>query len=62
MKAQDIVIYTLTFGPTPSAATQDLYRNCATEPDMYLHAATQSQLQQHFVQIADELASLRIAE
>jgi hypothetical protein len=29
---------------------------------MYLHAATQSQLQQHFVQIADDLASLRIAE
>jgi hypothetical protein len=62
MKAQGIVIYTLTFGPSPSTATKDLYSACATEPDMYMHAATSSTLQQAFVTIADELSALRIAE
>jgi hypothetical protein len=62
MKTQGIVIYTLTFGPSPSTATKDLYTACATEPDMYMHAATASELQQQFVTIADELSALRIAE
>jgi len=62
MKAQGIIIYTLTFGPSPSTATKDLYTACATEPDMYMHAATASTLQQNFVTIADELSALRIAE
>ena len=62
MKAQGIIIYTLTFGGTPDAGTQDLYRDCATEEDMYHHAPSNSELQQAFVQIADELSALRIAE
>ena len=62
MKGQGIIIYTLTFGPSPNAATRDLFEDCATEPDMYFHAATASTLQQNFVQIADELSALRIAE
>jgi hypothetical protein len=62
MKAQGIVMYTLTFGGSPNQATKDLYTACASEPDMYMHAATQSKLQEHFATIADELASLRIAE
>ena len=62
MKAQDIIMYTITFGGTPDAGTQQLYRDCATEDDMYYHAPTNSQLQQVFVTIADELTKLRIAE
>jgi hypothetical protein len=62
MKQQGIIIYTLTFGPSPSTATKNLYTNCATKPDMYFHAPTGSTLQQAFVQIADELSALRIAE
>jgi hypothetical protein len=62
MKAQDIIMYTITFGGTPDAGTQQLYRDCATEEDMYYHAPTNSQLQQVFVTIADELTKLRIAE
>jgi len=62
MKAQGIIIYTLTFGGSPNAATQALYSSCATEPDMYFHAPTGSTLQQAFVTIADELSNLRIAE
>jgi Flp pilus assembly protein TadG len=62
MKDQGIIIYTMTFGPAPDAGTQQLYRDCATEPDMYMHAATAATLQQNFVTIADELSKLRIAE
>jgi hypothetical protein len=62
MKAQDIIMYTITFGGTPDSGTQQLYRDCATEEDMYYHAPTNSQLQQVFVTIADELTKLRIAE
>jgi hypothetical protein len=62
MKDQDIIIYTMTFGPAPSTATKDLYTSCATKPDMYFDAPTDSALQQAFVTIADELSALRIAE
>ncbi len=62
MKAQKIVLYTITFGGTPDAGTQQLYRDCATKDDMYYHAPSNSELQQVFVTIADELSKLRIAE
>jgi Flp pilus assembly protein TadG len=62
MKAQGIIIYTMTFGPSPSTSTKTLYETCATEPDMYFDAPTGTALQQAFVQIADELSALRIAE
>ncbi len=62
MKDQDIMIYTMTFGPSPDAATQSLYTNCATKPDMYFNAPSGSALQAAFEQIADQLSSLRIAE
>jgi hypothetical protein len=62
MKAQGIIIYTMTFGPSPDADTRTLYETCATEPDMYFNAPSATELQQAFVQIADELSALRIAE
>jgi hypothetical protein len=62
MKQAGIIMYTLTFGNTPDSGTQSLYRNCATDPEMYFHAPSNSDLQQAFVQIADELSNLRIAE
>jgi Flp pilus assembly protein TadG len=62
MKAQGIIIYTMTFGPSPDADTRTLYETCATEPDMYFNAPSAVELQQAFVQIADELSALRIAE
>ena len=62
MKGEGIIIYTMTFGPSPDSGTRALYESCATEPDMYFHAATSSTLQQAFVEIADQLSALRIAE
>lgn len=61
MKAQGIVIYTITF-QLNNSTTQQLYRNCATSEDFYFNSPSNSDLQQVFVQIADELSELRIAE
>ena len=61
MKAQDIIMYTITF-QVSSTTTQNLYRSCATDDDKYFNSPTNSQLQEAFEQIADELSNLRIAE
>ncbi len=61
MKAQDIILYTITF-QLSDTTTQDLYRSCATDADHYFNSPSNSQLQEAFEQIADELSSLRIAE
>jgi hypothetical protein len=61
MKAEGIVIYTITFQLT-SSSTQNLYRSCATSEAMYFNSPSNSDLQQAFVQIADQLSELRIAE
>ncbi|MDH3660223.1 MAG: pilus assembly protein [Alphaproteobacteria bacterium] len=61
MKAEGIVIYTITF-QLSDTATQQLYRNCASGNEFYFNSPSNSDLQQVFVQIADELSSLRIAE
>ncbi len=61
MKAQDIIMYTITF-QVSSATTQNLYRSCATDADHYFNSPSNSQLEEAFEQIADELSNLRIAE
>jgi hypothetical protein len=61
MKAQDIVLYTITF-QLSNTTTQNLFRSCATDDDFYFNSPTNSDLQQAFVTIADELSKLRIAE
>jgi Flp pilus assembly protein TadG len=61
MKAQDIIMYTITF-QVSSSTTQDLYRSCATDDDHYYNSPSNSQLEEAFEQIADELSNLRIAE
>lgn len=61
MKAEGIVIYTITF-QLSNSATQQLYRDCATSENFYFNSPSNPDLQQVFVQIADELSALRIAE
>ncbi len=41
---------------------QNLYRSCATDSDHYFNSPSNSQLEEAFEQIADELSNLRIAE
>lgn len=62
MKSQGIIIYTITFGSTPSAATQTLYRNCATLPSYYYHSPDNGTLSTVFRTIGGHLSNLRIAE
>jgi hypothetical protein len=61
MKAQDIILYTITF-QVSNTTTQNLYRSCATDSDHYFNSPSNSQLEEAFEQIADELSNLRIAE
>jgi hypothetical protein len=61
MKAEDIVLYTITF-QLSNTTTQNLFRNCATDNDHYFNSPSNSDLQQAFVTIADALSRLRIAE
>ncbi len=62
MKAEGIIIWTLTFGSTPNSSTQDLYRNCATSNAHYFHAPTNAELADAFRTIGTALSNLRIAE
>ena len=62
MKAQGIIIYSITFGSTPNTSTQNLYRNCASDPNFYWHAPTNAALQTVFDQLSEQLSNLRIAE
>lgn len=61
MKAEDVLLYTITFRLGDSA-TRSLYEDCATSTDHYFDSPSNGDLQQVFVEIANELSNLRIAE
>ena len=61
MKAKGIIIYTITFGSTPSTSTKNLYRTCATKPDFYFHSPTNGELRNIFRTIGMQLSNLRIS-
>jgi len=58
IKAQGVVIYTITLGT--AGATQTLYRNCATSPAHYFHAPSAAQLRGSFQEIGSQLSNLRL--
>jgi hypothetical protein len=62
MKAEGIILFTITFGPAPDQTAQDLFRGCATTPSQYFHAPTNEDIAETFETIAHELSNLRIAE
>ena len=61
IKAQDIRPYTITF-QVSSSSTQDLMRNCATDPEMYYNSPSNEELEAIFQDIAKGLAELRISK
>jgi len=61
IKAQDIRLYTITF-QVSSSSTQDLMRNCATDPEMYYNSPSNEELDAIFQDIAKGLADLRISK
>ncbi len=62
MKAQGIILYTITFGPVPTSATHALYRECASKPEYYFNSPTNEQLSSVFKTIGMQLSNLRIAK
>jgi Flp pilus assembly protein TadG len=59
IKAQGIILYTITFNVTNSA-TRDLYRTCATQPEYHFNSPDEAALRSAFREIAGQLANLRI--
>ncbi len=60
VKEQNIRLYTITF-QVSSTATQNLFRDCATETRLYYNSPNNAQLQQAFEDIAYDLSNLRIS-
>lgn len=61
MKDNGIILYTITFQQN-NAATQELYRTCATSPGHYFDSPTNADLTQAFRTIGTELSNLRISQ
>ena len=65
MKAEGIVIYTITFAVSNNSGgneIRDIFRNCATNPGYYFDSPTASSLRDTFRAIASQLSNLRIYE
>lgn len=62
MKADNILIYAVTFDSGVDDDTKDLFRACATTPSNYHDAPTQEDLEDVFEQIARELSNLYIKQ
>ncbi len=60
MKDVGIIIYTITFGPSPDGQAQNLFRACATAPNYYFHAPSNAHLAAAFRLIGEQLSNLRI--
>ena len=61
MKDEGVILYAITFQVSDSA-TRSLYESCATSTEHYFDSPSNTDPQQTFVQIADELSVLRVAE
>lgn len=61
MKAQGILIYTITF-EVGTSNIRDIYRNCATTPAYYFDSPTTAELSGIFKTIGDSLSNLRISK
>lgn len=60
-KAEGITIFTITFA-LGDGDTQDLFRACATSPEMYYNSPNNDALNAAFAQIAGELSKLRLTQ
>ncbi|GBE44812.1 hypothetical protein BMS3Bbin10_02917 [bacterium BMS3Bbin10] len=61
IKAKEIRLYTITF-QVSSGSTQDLMRDCATDPSMYYNSPSNGELESIFQDIAKGLSDLRISK
>ncbi|RMF07727.1 MAG: pilus assembly protein [Alphaproteobacteria bacterium] len=61
MKAEGIIIYSITFG-SPDSKARDLFRACATSSAHYFNSPDNETLAQHFKTIGQQLSKLRVAK
>jgi Flp pilus assembly protein TadG len=61
MKAQGILIYTITFTSNINNTTKDYYRRCASDETRYIDAPSQNDLIEAFERISTELSNLHIS-
>lgn len=61
MKDEGITIYTITFQSGISNATRQIFRRCASAPEMYYNAPSNSDLITAFTQIANQLSALHLS-
>jgi Flp pilus assembly protein TadG len=59
-KDQDVIVFAVTFGSSPSASTKQVFQDCATDLGKYFHAPGKSTLESAFGAIGAELSKLRI--
>jgi Flp pilus assembly protein TadG len=59
VKARAIRVYSITFGDLDNT-TKDLMRGCATQPELYFHAPSSSDIQATFEAIAADINNMRI--
>ncbi|MCH5375451.1 MAG: pilus assembly protein TadG, partial [Planctomycetes bacterium] len=61
-KSQDILVFAVTFGSSPSTSTKQLFQDCASDPGKYYHAPGKATLESAFGAIGAELSKLRIVK
>lgn len=61
LKDAGITIYTVTFNLT-NTNTQNIFRQCASNPDYYFNSPTQADLRAAFQTIGSQLANLRLTQ
>jgi Flp pilus assembly protein TadG len=58
---QDIVVYTIVFGVAVGTETENMMRNCASDPSKFFNSPTEDDLQEAFQNIALGLSKLRVS-
>lgn len=61
MKNNNIIVYTISFGSV-SNSSQNMLRNCASQPDFYFPSPSSDDLRTTFRAIGDSLANLRVSK
>jgi hypothetical protein len=61
MKREGLTLYTITFQSGISNATRQIFRTCASSPEMYFNAPSNNDLVAAFEQIANQLSQLHLS-
>lgn len=62
LKDKEVLVYTITFDEGVDDDTKDMFKECATEPNMWYDAPTQAKLIEVYGKIAKELSNLHLSK